>query len=70
MRGRSRLGSYHWPRAQVDLAQGIHPEVVAARMGVHVSDVLATADEQRWPVSYRGPAPDDIIDRTARELGL
>lgn len=66
MRGRGARRDYTWPSAQRDLAMGTHPEVVACRLGVHVDDVLATADELGWAVSWKGPAADTILSAAER----
>ncbi len=68
MRGRGGRRDYAWPDAHADLEAGVHPEVVAARLGEHIDTVLTTADEQGWPVSWKGPSPDQIIDATERRL--
>lgn len=59
---------YEWPNAQRDLAGGVHPEVVAERLGEPIGYVLEVADAQGWPISWRGPDPDSIIDAARREL--
>jgi hypothetical protein len=66
VRGRGARREYHWPNAQTDLAMGVHPEVVAARMGLHISTILDTADAQGWAVSFRPVPPDQIIDAVER----
>lgn len=55
MRGRPRnLREYGWQEAEVDLSQGVHPEVVAARIGEPIDLVLRVADEQGWPITWDG----------------
>ncbi len=45
---------YGWDEAQSDLAAGLHPEVVAARIGEPISYLLEVADERGWPVTWNG----------------
>lgn len=52
---------YGWDDARAELGQGIHPEVVAARLGEPVSYLLEKADEQRWPITYQGVTVDQIL---------
>jgi hypothetical protein len=53
---------YGWAEAELDLAGGVHPEVVAARIGEPIAFVLETADAQGWPIRWKGPTPDQILD--------
>lgn len=57
---------YAWPQAQEELEDGIHPEVVAARLGEPVAYVLEVADQQGWAVTYQGPTPDQIVNAYER----
>lgn len=57
---------YGWRECEEELHEGIHPEVVAARLGESVSYVLEVADQQGWAVSWSGPTPDQIIDAFER----
>lgn len=72
MRGRSQLiRDYGWAEAERDLARGIHPEVVAARLGEPIDYVLEVADQQGWPIRWQPhETPTDAIDRLNRQLGL
>lgn len=71
MRGRPpNRRVYAWPQAHRDLESGIHPEVVALRLGVHVDAVRVVADQQGWAIAWRGPDPDTVIDRYSRLMGL
>ncbi len=45
---------YGWDDAQNDLAHGVHPEVVAARIGEPIDYLLETADTQGWPITWNG----------------
>lgn len=49
-----RSMQYGWSEAEAALADGIHPEVVAARLGEPISYLLEVADERRWPVTWDG----------------
>lgn len=53
---------YGWTEAEADLAGGVHPEVVAARLGEPIDHVLQVADEHAWPIRWQGPTPDQILD--------
>lgn len=46
MRGRGARREYGWLEAEVELAEGVHPEVVAARIGEPIAFILETADAQ------------------------
>lgn len=59
---RRLLGDYGWPEVEADLAAGIHPEVVAARLGEPIAYLLQIADEHGWPICWQGQTPDEIID--------
>lgn len=49
---------YGWAQAQEDLEEGLHPEVVAARLGEPISCLLEVADAQGWPITWNGtPKP-------------
>lgn len=45
---------YGWSDAEAALADGIHPEVVAARLGEPISYLLEVAAERGWPVTWEG----------------
>lgn len=62
MRGRGARRDYGWTEAEADLAQGVHPEVVAARLGEPIAHVLEVADDHAWPIRWKGPTPDQIVD--------
>jgi len=57
---------YAWPQAQEELEDGIHPEVVAARLGEPVSYVLEVADQQGWAVTWKGPTAEQVLDAYER----
>ncbi len=58
------MKDYGWPEAQTDLARGVHPAVVGARLGEPEDYVLETADAQGWPVTWNGQRPvADIAGR-------
>jgi len=48
---------YGWVEAEHDLADGIHPDVVAARLGVHTDTVLEVASDHGWPVRWSHDLP-------------
>ena len=54
MRGRGARREYGWGEAEAELAQGLHPEVVAARIGEPIAYVLEVADERGWPITWDG----------------
>lgn len=55
MRGRSPiLRDYGWADAERELADGTHPEVVAARLGEPIAYLLEVADERGWPITWDG----------------
>lgn len=59
----SYRNDYGWAEAERELARGTHPEVVAARLGEHVSYVLEVADAQGWPIRWgTTPAEAKWID--------
>ena len=66
MRGRGARRDYTMDDARADLEMGVHPDVVASRLGVLVGDLLELADAQGWPVSYKRPEPDQILDAYER----
>jgi hypothetical protein len=57
MRGRASHRDYDWPRVEADLANGVHPAVVAARLGESMEYVLDVADAQGWPVAWEENHP-------------
>lgn len=74
MRGRTPSQSdYGWPQVEAELAGGVHPEVVAARLGEPIDFVLKTAAEQRWPIRWQPhaePSPDEVLTRLAKLNGF
>ena len=64
--GQRRKANYGWADAEEELADGIHPEVVAARLGEPVSYVIEVAEQQGWPVSYEPIRPEHIVDAFLR----
>ncbi len=66
MSGRATTRDYGWARAQADLANGIHPGVVAARLGDIEENVREIADQQGWPVSWSGQTAQQILDAYER----
>lgn len=66
MSGRATTRDYGWARAQADLADGIHPGVVAARLGDTEANVRAVAEELGWPVSWSGQTAQQILDAHER----
>lgn len=65
-RGRDPCREYGWAEVQQELEEGVHPEVVAARIGEPIAYLLEIADQQGWPISWRGPTPDQILDAHQR----
>jgi len=64
---------YGWLDVQSDLAAGVHPAVVAARLGEHEDYIREVADRQGWPVSHKPhamPSADEMLDRYAAMHGL
>lgn len=57
MRGRGARREYGWVEAEAELAQGVHPEVVSARIGETIAHVLEIADERGWPITWNGARP-------------
>lgn len=70
-RGYAR-SDYGWSQAEIDLADGVHPEVVAARIGEPIDFVLKTADEQRWPIRWAHvlPTAEQTLERFNRLYGF
>lgn len=62
MRGRATTRDYGWSQAQADLADGVHPGVVASRLGDTEANVREIADQQGWPVSWSGQTAQQILD--------
>lgn len=54
MRGRGARREYGWVEAEAELAMGVHPEVVASRLGEPIDHVLKVADERAWPITWNG----------------
>lgn len=72
MRGRANLRDYAWPQAEADLALGVHPEVVAARLGESIDYLLQVAGEQKWPIRWAHvlPSPEKMLERFNRLYGF
>jgi hypothetical protein len=73
MRGRTGVQpDYEWPQAEADLADGVHPEVVAARIGEPIDLVLKVAGEQRWPIRWAHvlPTAEVMLERFSRLYGF
>ena len=73
MKRSTKAENYGWSEAQNDLAVGVHPAVVAARLGERVDRVLEVADERGWPVAhlaYVAVSADEILNQFSREFGL
>lgn len=51
---------YGWTDAEVDLAMGVNPAVVAARMGEPEEYVLEVADRQGWPITWKGADSETV----------
>lgn len=68
----SHRNDYSWPQAEADLADGVHPEVVAARLGEPIDHLLKVADEQRWPIRWAHvlPSPEQTLERFNRLYGF
>jgi len=68
MKGRPRgsCPDYGWSQAQEELEDGIHPAVVAARLGEPESYLIEVAEQRGWAVTYEGPSPDQILDAHRR----
>lgn len=64
--GRTHRREYGWNEAREELEEGIHPEVVAARLGEPIDYLLETAGQQAWPITWTGPTPDQILDAHAK----
>jgi hypothetical protein len=50
---------YGWSHVEADLAMGVAPAVVAARLGESEDYILEIADRQGWPVTWKGPSSSD-----------
>lgn len=58
---------YGWAEAERELSEGLHPEVVAARLGENIEYLLEVADERGWPIIWaHATQADDIIDAFAK----
>jgi len=68
MSGRATTRDYGWGRAQEDLAAGLHPGVVAARLGDTEANVREVADQQGWRISWSGQTAQQILDAHERFL--
>ena len=62
MRGRTPiLRDYGWVDAKRELADGIHPAVVAARLGKPMPEVIETAVDGEWLIAWDGEySPMDL----------
>lgn len=48
--------TYGWSDAEVELAEGTHPAVVAARLGESEDYIREVAETQGWPITWDGSA--------------
>lgn len=46
--------TYGWSEAERDLADGVHVEIVSARLGEPIDFILEVADSQGWPITWDG----------------
>jgi hypothetical protein len=54
---------YSWLTAQIDLARGVAPAVVAERLGEAENTVAEHADSMGWPVTYNANRTADTVER-------
>jgi hypothetical protein len=52
---------YGWAEARADLEQGVHPAVVAARLGEPEDYVREVAKDQGWPIAHVGVTAEQIL---------
>lgn len=57
---------YDWDDAAAELEDGVHPEVVAARIGEPIDLVLTTAARNDWPITWCGMTADQYINAYLR----
>ncbi len=50
------MREYGWSEVREELEDGIHPDVVAARLGEPVAYIREVAEQQGWAVVWDGPA--------------
>lgn len=64
--------SYGWAEAEADLSQGVHPGVVAARLGEPEQFVRDTAEERGWAITFVHdlPSPDEMLERYNKLYGF
>lgn len=62
--------NYGWDEARRELANGVHPEVVAARLGERIDYLLEVADQRGWPIRYQGASAEEVLAVHARRLGI
>jgi len=67
-RGERICLDYGWGEAERELADGIHPEVVAARLGEPITYLIEVADERGWSITWSGQTPDEIIKAAGKAL--
>lgn len=46
--------TYGWADVQADLEDGVHPEVVCARLGEPIAYLLEVASQQGWAITWDG----------------
>lgn len=56
MKLRGNKEDYGWLEARRDLEEGVHPAVVAARLGEPEEYIRDTADAQGWPIAWENDA--------------
>lgn len=68
----SHREDYGWTEVERDLAAGVHPEVVAARLGEPIDHVLEVADDHAWPIRWQHPLPsaEAMLERFTRLYGF
>lgn len=65
-RGWRHPKGYGMAEAQSELEEGIHPGVVAARLGDTEENVREIAAQQGWPISWSGQTAQQILDAHER----
>ncbi len=65
-RGRQHRRDYGWSEAQEELEEGVHPAVVAARIGEPVDFVVETAEQRGWAIVWKAPTAEQILDAHER----
>ena len=66
MKTGERMRDYGWREAEEELHEGVHPEVVAARLGEPVAYLLEVAEQQGWSVVWKGPTAEQVLDAYER----